>query len=90
MPFYHNKQITAKQILSHFQIEADKLKEIIDPDLQKELLVLEEQEGSINFKFGVVYARHGQLTDDEMLSNGIFICILIKNLFNLNFRIWKF
>lgn len=81
MPFYHNKQITAKQILSHFQIEADKLKEIIDPDLQKELLVLEEQEGSINFKFGVVYARHGQLTDDEMLSNGIFICILIKNLF---------
>jgi hypothetical protein len=35
-------------------------------------LVLEEQEGSINFKFGIVYAKHGQLTDDEMLSNGNF------------------
>lgn len=60
-----------KQILNHFQSEADKSpKEILDPEIQKELLVLEEQEGSINFKFGVVYAKHGQLTDDEMLSNG--------------------
>ncbi len=66
-----NKQITVKQILNQFQIEIDKSpKEIIDPDLQRELLVLEEQEGSINFKFGIVYAKHGQLTDDEMLSNG--------------------
>jgi len=31
---------------------------------------LEEQEGSVNFKFGVIYAREGQITDDEMLSNG--------------------
>lgn len=59
-----------KQILNHFQLETDKCKEITDPEIQKELLVLEEQEGSINFKFGVVYAKHGQLTDDEMLSNG--------------------
>ncbi|KTG46823.1 hypothetical protein cypCar_00038974, partial [Cyprinus carpio] len=35
----------------------------------KELLVLEEQEGSVNFKFGVLYAKDGQLTDDEMFSN---------------------
>ena len=60
-----------KQILSHFLIESDKSpKEILDPEIQRELLVLEEQEGSINFKFGIVYAKHGQLTDDEMLSNG--------------------
>ena len=31
---------------------------------------MEEQEGSVNFKFGVIYAREGQITDDEMLSNG--------------------
>lgn len=37
--------------------------------MQRELLILEEQEGSINFKFGIVYSKHGQLTDDEMLSN---------------------
>lgn len=24
----------------------------------------------MNFKFGVIYARKGQITDDEMLSNG--------------------
>lgn len=33
-------------------------------------MLLEEQEGSVNFKFGVIYAREGQTTDDEMLSNG--------------------
>lgn len=45
-------------------------KEIFSPDIQKDLLLLEEQEGSVNFKFGVIYMRHGQTTDDEILSNG--------------------
>jgi hypothetical protein len=36
----------------------------------QDLLLLEEQEGSVNFKFGVLYARPGQTSDDEMLSNG--------------------
>lgn len=36
----------------------------------QDLLLLEEQEGSVNFKFGVIYAKKGQTTDDEMLSNG--------------------
>ncbi|KPP64751.1 hypothetical protein Z043_116871, partial [Scleropages formosus] len=44
-------------------------REILNPDIQKDLLVLEEQEGSVNFKFGVLYAMDGQLTDDEMFSN---------------------
>ncbi|TRY59572.1 hypothetical protein DNTS_012253 [Danionella cerebrum] len=35
----------------------------------QDLLVLEEQEGSVNFKFGILYAKDGQLTDDEMFSN---------------------
>lgn len=83
LTYQHNKSITVKQILNHFQIETDKSpKEILDPDVQKELLVLEEQEGSINFKFGVVYAKHGQLTDDEMLSNG--------NLYNILFYLHFF
>lgn len=45
-------------------------KEIFSPDIQKDLLLLEEQEGSVNFKFGVVYMKAGQKCDDEMLSNG--------------------
>lgn len=32
--------------------------------------MLEEQEGAVNFKFGVIYAKHKQESDDEMLSNG--------------------
>lgn len=47
-------------------------KEIFSPDIQKDLLLLEEQEGSVNFKFGVVYMKAGQKCDDEMLSNGMF------------------
>lgn len=38
--------------------------------VSQDLLLLEEQEGSVNFKFGVIYAKKGQTTDDEMLSNG--------------------
>lgn len=45
-------------------------KEIFSADIQKDLLLLEEQEGSVNFKFGVVYMKAGQKMDDEMLSNG--------------------
>lgn len=75
--------MTVKGILSHFDL--DKLdkgpKEIYNPDLQKDLLLLEEQEGSVNFKFGIIYAKNGQKSDDEMYSNGnwmIFFYILKK------------
>lgn len=30
-------------------------------------------QGSVNFKFGVLFAKEGQLTDDEMFSNGKFL-----------------
>jgi hypothetical protein len=36
----------------------------------QDLLVLEEQEGAVNFKFGVLYAQPGQTSDDQMLGNG--------------------
>ncbi|XP_015108623.1 GTPase-activating Rap/Ran-GAP domain-like protein 3 isoform X2 [Diachasma alloeum] len=72
LPYSSNKSMTVKQILSNFfGIEKfDKApREIFSPEIQKDLLLLEEQEGSVNFKFGVIYAREGQTTDDEMLSN---------------------
>lgn len=67
-----NQKPTVKQMLSHFSsMDATKTpKEIFSPDIQKDLLLLEEQEGSVNFKFGVVYMKAGQKCDDEMLSNG--------------------
>ncbi|XP_046739648.1 GTPase-activating Rap/Ran-GAP domain-like protein 3 isoform X3 [Diprion similis] len=72
LPYMANKPMTVKQILSNFP-GMDRLdkgpREIFSPDIQKDLLLLEEQEGSVNFKFGVVYAKEGQTTDDEMLSN---------------------
>uniref|UniRef100_A0A2I3T6E2 GTPase-activating Rap/Ran-GAP domain-like protein 3 n=1 Tax=Pan troglodytes TaxID=9598 RepID=A0A2I3T6E2_PANTR len=37
-------------------------REIFHPEIQK---------GSVNFKFGVLFAKDGQLTDDEMFSNEI-------------------
>jgi len=36
----------------------------------QDILTLEEQEGAVNFKFGVLYAKAGQKSDDEMFSNG--------------------
>lgn len=73
LPYAQNKVLTVKQILSNFP-NMDKVekgpKEIFSPDIQKDLLLLEEQEGSVNFKFGVVYMKSGQTSDDEILSNG--------------------
>lgn len=37
------------------------------------LLTPMTSQGSVNFKFGVLYAKEGQLTDDEMFSNGEFL-----------------
>ncbi|KAJ8672830.1 hypothetical protein QAD02_004090 [Eretmocerus hayati] len=72
LPYSSNRSMTVRQILSnYFGIEKlDKApKEIISPEIQKDLLLLEEQEGSVNFKFGVIYAKEEQTSDDEMLSN---------------------
>ncbi|XP_076275475.1 GTPase-activating Rap/Ran-GAP domain-like protein 3 isoform X1 [Rhynchophorus ferrugineus] len=72
LPIPQNKMMTVKQILSKFPNidRAEKgPKEIFSPDIQKDLLLLEEQEGSVNFKFGVIYMKQGQTSDDEILSN---------------------
>lgn len=58
-------------------------KEIFSPDIQKDLLLLEEQEGSVNFKFGVIYMKQGQSSDDEILSNGKYSNSFTTPLLNL-------
>ncbi|XP_052753176.1 GTPase-activating Rap/Ran-GAP domain-like protein 3 isoform X3 [Galleria mellonella] len=63
---------TVKQILAQFPAmeRVDKVpREITCAELQKDILLLEEQEGSVNFKIGVILMNPGQKTDDEMLSN---------------------
>ncbi|XP_046368417.1 GTPase-activating Rap/Ran-GAP domain-like protein 3 isoform X2 [Haliotis rufescens] len=71
LPYNPGKPQTVKGILSHFDLQKFEKgpKEIFDPNIQKEHLVLEEQEGSVNFKIGVLYVREGQTTDDEFYSN---------------------
>lgn len=75
LPYSPNQKLTVKQLLTHFpNMDTSKTpKEIFSADIQKDLLLLEEQEGSVNFKFGVVYMKSGQKVDDEMLSNGEFL-----------------
>lgn len=77
LPYNPQQKLTVKQILSHFpSMDSSKSpKELYSADIQKDLLLLEEQEGSVNFKFGVIYMKSGQRVDDEMLSNGeCFLC----------------
>ncbi|XP_055707592.1 GTPase-activating Rap/Ran-GAP domain-like protein 3 isoform X2 [Phlebotomus papatasi] len=71
LPYNPQQKLTVKQILAHFpSMDTNKTpKELFSADIQKDLLLLEEQEGSVNFKFGVVYMKGGQKADDEMLSN---------------------
>uniref|UniRef100_A0A3Q1IJE8 GTPase-activating Rap/Ran-GAP domain-like protein 3 n=1 Tax=Anabas testudineus TaxID=64144 RepID=A0A3Q1IJE8_ANATE len=73
LPYSPNKTLSVKSILSAMNMDRFEKgpREILNPEIQKDLLVLEEQEGSVNFKFGVLYAKDGQLTDDEMFSNEV-------------------
>lgn len=76
LPYTQQQKLTVKQLLTHFSsMDTSKApKELFSADIQKDLLLLEEQEGSVNFKFGVVYMKCGQKCDDEMLSNGMYFC----------------
>ncbi|XP_038601443.1 GTPase-activating Rap/Ran-GAP domain-like protein 3 isoform X1 [Tachyglossus aculeatus] len=71
LPYSPTKTLSVKSILSAMNLDKFERgpREILHPEIQKDLLVLEEQEGSVNFKFGILYAKDGQLTDDEMFSN---------------------
>ena len=41
----------------------------MNPSIQKDLFTLEKQERAMNLKFGVIYAKQSQKTDDDFLSN---------------------
>ncbi|XP_015775080.1 PREDICTED: GTPase-activating Rap/Ran-GAP domain-like protein 3 [Acropora digitifera] len=76
IPYQPNKPVSPKSVLGYVitnypasRWTLSDPKEVLNPEIQKELLVLEEQEGSVNFKFGVLYAKEGQSTDDEVFSN---------------------
>ena len=62
---------TLKSVLAKFGYGdvQSQLKECPNPRLQEDLLTLEKQERAMNLKFGVIYAKAGQKTDDEFLSN---------------------
>ena len=42
-----------------------------NPLIQRDLLSLEKQDGALNLKIGVLYARPGQIFDDELFSNEV-------------------
>lgn len=65
------KMVEPKKIIANFgHGPPDKKQiEVKEASLQDELLVLEEQEGAVNFKIGVLYGKAGQRSDDEMFSN---------------------
>ncbi|CAH8480171.1 unnamed protein product [Schistosoma turkestanicum] len=63
--------LTAKKVLNFFDIHRVEKgpREILNFEAQKDALTLEEQEGSVNFKFGVLYCIEGQTSDQEMYNN---------------------
>nr|XP_054491564.1 uncharacterized protein LOC129122034 [Agelaius phoeniceus] len=71
-----NVHLPSYKALVHLHFSARSLeklekspRDIFHPEIQKDVLVLEGQEGLVNFKFGVLYAKDGQLTGDEMFSH---------------------
>lgn len=64
------KSRSAKTILGQFGCCFEQPpKEVSQAGLQKDLFTLEKQERAMNLKFGVIYAKGGQMTDDEYFSN---------------------
>ncbi|TGZ69955.1 hypothetical protein CRM22_003444 [Opisthorchis felineus] len=63
--------LTAKKVLNFFDIQRIEKgpKEVYNYEVQKDALTLEEQEGSVNFKFGVIYCIEGQTSDEDMYNN---------------------
>merc|ERR1740128_506144 len=67
---FQDKNITLKQMLCKLSVRLDRLpREVLSPNIQKDILWVEKQECSSTFKFGVIYAKPGQIMDDELLSN---------------------
>uniref|UniRef100_A0A8C8FL54 GTPase-activating Rap/Ran-GAP domain-like protein 3 n=1 Tax=Oncorhynchus tshawytscha TaxID=74940 RepID=A0A8C8FL54_ONCTS len=63
LPYSPTKTLSVKSILSYNLTLGD------SGPLDVQYICLIICQGSVNFKFGVLYAKDGQLTDDEMFSN---------------------
>jgi len=65
------KSVDPKKVIAGFGHGTPdrRIQEVKDPAIQQDLLRVEEQEGAVNFKIGVLYAAAGQTTDDQMFSN---------------------
>jgi hypothetical protein len=59
------------QIQQKYQLTAETFKEVKDPNIRNDLLHLEDRLLIRNYKFGVIYCKEGQTTDDEMFSNEV-------------------
>lgn len=70
LPF-RGKTLDPKKIVLEFGkgVPDKKIDLITNANVQHDLVVLEEQEGAVNFKFGILLALHNQETDNEMFSN---------------------
>ena len=53
-----------------FIISYDLVTSISPTQYNRITYIFSSHQGSVNFKFGVVYAKQGQTTDDEVFSNG--------------------
>ncbi|NWU98044.1 GARL3 protein, partial [Upupa epops] len=71
LPYSPTKTLSVKSILSAMSLDKFEKspREIFHPEIQKVGVFVDFSQGSVNFKFGVLYAKDGQLTDDEMFSN---------------------
>jgi hypothetical protein len=50
--------------------------QVDSPELEQELARLETQQIQRCYKFGILYRRAGQRTEDEIYANGIYILYL--------------
>uniref|UniRef100_A0A8C3XL34 GTPase activating Rap/RanGAP domain like 3 n=1 Tax=Chelydra serpentina TaxID=8475 RepID=A0A8C3XL34_CHESE len=73
LPYSPTKTLSVKSILSAMSLDKFEKspREIPHPEIQKvrKRLPVFISQGCVNFKFGVLYSKDGQLTDDEMFSN---------------------
>jgi hypothetical protein len=70
MPFKPKQTLTSVDILRRMNPNIKKKpKHVTDSDIQKELLIVEEQKAKMHYKFGVLYMKSGQTREEEMFRN---------------------
>eukprot|EP00127_Corallochytrium_limacisporum_P003116 Clim_evm45s146 gene=Clim_evmTU45s146 len=65
----YDKEFSRKDLLQVFCVQPERIRDLTSSKVQRDLLLLEEQEGKSNMKMAVIYGGKGQTTDDEMMRN---------------------